>query len=171
VLAPAAGHGATGLPRGRIATMTLLGTLIHIGIGAVWVGSMVYSLGVVQPRIGRLYGDPARAEDVYRELAAGNRWRVVALIAVLVASGAGLAFLLAGERGEAWWWAVLAVKAGLAGAAAICFWWVSWRGWPGRVFALPAELPALHRRFRRVALLMTGLVAAAFVLGVVAAHA
>jgi hypothetical protein len=48
---------------------------------------------------------------------------------------------------------------------------VSWRGWPARVFALPAELPALHRRFRRVALVMTGLVGAAFVLGVVAAHA
>jgi hypothetical protein len=56
-------------------------------------------------------------------------------------------------------------------AAAAVFWWVSWRGWPARVFALPAELPALHRRFRRVALAMTGLVCAAFVLGVVAAHA
>jgi hypothetical protein len=151
--------------------VTLLVTLVHVGVGSVWLGSMVYSLGVVQPRVGRLFGDPVKAEDVYREMAAGNRWRVVAMIAILAASGAGLVPLLAGERGDAWWWAVLAVKAALVLAAAVCFWWVSWRGWPARVFALPAELPALHRRFRRVALLMTGLVAAAFVLGVVAAHA
>jgi hypothetical protein len=167
--------------------MTVLVMLVHIGVGAVWLGSMVYSLGVVQPRVGRLFGDPARAEEVYREMAAGNRWRVIALIALLAASGVGLVPLLAGglpgphgeasraglagERGDAWWWTLIAAKAGLLVAAAAGFWWVSWRGWPARVFALPAELPALHRRFRRVALVMTGLVGAAFVLGVVAAHA
>ena len=151
--------------------MTVLVMLVHIGVGAVWLGSMVYSLGVVQPRVGRLFGDPARAEEVYREMAAGNRWRVVAMIALLAASGAGLAPLLAGEHGKGWWWALVAAKVCLLAAAAAGFWWVSWRGWPARVFALPAELPALHRRFRRVALVMTGLVGAAFVLGVVAAHA
>jgi hypothetical protein len=65
---------------------------------------------------------------------------------------------------------LIAVKAGLTLAAAAAFWWVSWRGWPARVFALPAELPAQQRRFRRIALLMTGLVGAAFVLGELAAH-
>jgi hypothetical protein len=155
--------------------MTLMVSLIHTGAGALWLGSMVYSLGVVQPRVGRLFADPVRAEDVYRELAAGNRWRVVALIVTLVGSGIGLAALAAGDRGDraadGWWWALIAVKGALAIVAAACFWWVSWRGWPARVFALPAELPALQRRFRRVALVMTGLVGAAFVLGVVAAHA
>jgi hypothetical protein len=155
--------------------MTVIVSLIHTGVGAVWLGSMVYSLGVVQPRIGRLFGDPVRAEDVYRELAAGNRWRVVALIVTLAGSGIGLAALVAGDRGDrgadGWWWALIAVKGALAIVAAACFWWVSWRGWPARVFALPAELPALQRRFRRVALVMTGLVGAAFVLGIVAAHA
>jgi hypothetical protein len=173
--------------------MAVLVTLIHAGVGAVWLGSMAYSLGIVQPRIGRLFGDPARAEDVYRELAAGNRWRVVVLIVVLVGSGAGLAALAGADGGGAsdraagstagsagngagggrdtWWWALIATKAVLAVAAAACFWWVSWRGWPARVFALPAELPALHRRFRRVALVMTAFVGAAFVLGIVAAHA
>jgi hypothetical protein len=51
------------------------------------------------------------------------------------------------------------------------FWWVSWRAWPRRVFALPAELPAEQARFRRVALTMTALVAVAFFLGLLAAHA
>jgi hypothetical protein len=142
--------------------------LIHTGIGAVWLGSMVYSLGVVQPRIGRLFTDPARAEDVYRELAAGNRWRVVAMIVFLGLSGAAL--LLTESDRTSTWWALMAAKAVLLLAAAAVFWWVSWRGWPARIFALPAELPQLQRRFRSVALLMTALVAAAFALGVLAAH-
>lgn len=144
--------------------------LIHVGIGAVWLGSMVYSLGVVQPRIGRLFGDPAKAEDVYRELAAGNRWRVVAMIVFLGLSGAALVPLLSDDHGDGWWWTLIAAKAGLLVAAAGCFWWVSWRGWPARIFALPAELPKLHRRFRQVAIVMTALVGAAFALGVLAAH-
>jgi len=150
--------------------MITLVALVHTGVGAVWLGSMVYSLGVVQPRVGRLFGDPVRAEDVYRELAAGNRWRVVILIVTLAASGVGLAGRSDHPVTGDWWWALITVKGGLTVAAAACFWWVSWRGWPARVFALPAELPALQRRFRWVALVMTGLVGAAFVLGVVAAH-
>ncbi|HZN75419.1 MAG TPA: hypothetical protein VFC00_27615 [Micromonosporaceae bacterium] len=42
---------------------------------------------------------------------------------------------------------------------------MSWRGWPRRVFALPDELPALQRRFRRVALAMLCLVTLAYILG------
>ena len=53
--------------------MTVIVMLVHVGVGTVWLGSMVYSQGVVQPRVGRLFGEPARAEEVYRELAAGNR--------------------------------------------------------------------------------------------------
>lgn len=148
--------------------MSVWVALIHTGIGAVWLGSMVYSLGVVQPRIGRLFPDPAKAEDVYRELAAGNRWRVVAMIVLLGLSGAALP-LDPGDR-DTWWWVLIAAKAVLLLAAAAGFWWVSWRGWPLRVFALPPELPGLQRRFRRVAVTMTGLVGLAFVLGVLAAH-
>ncbi|GAA1039046.1 hypothetical protein GCM10009557_56670 [Virgisporangium ochraceum] len=148
--------------------MTVLLGLIHSGIGAVWLGSMVYSLGVVQPRIGRLFGDPAKAEDVYRELAAGNRWRVVAMIVFLGLSGAAL--ILGGGDRTTTWWALIAAKVALLLAAAALFWWVSWRGWPARVFALPEELAPLQRRFRRTAIVMTALVGLAFALGVVAAH-
>ena len=148
--------------------VTLAVTLIHLGVATLWFGSMAYSLFVVQPRLGRALGGPVRAEEAYRELAAGNRWRVVGLIAILALSGAGLAFLHDG-RSAAWWLAV-AAKAGLLVAASALFWWVSWRGWPRRVFTLPAELPAEQARFRRVALVMAAFVGTAFVLGVVAAH-
>jgi hypothetical protein len=134
---------------------------------------MAYSLGVVQPRVGRLLRDPARAEEVYRELAAGNRWRVIGLIGTIAGSGAALVWLVrdgADTNLGVWWWALIAAKALLLIAAAGLFWWVSWRGWPARVFALPDELPALQRRFRRIAILMAVLVGGAFALGVSAAH-
>jgi hypothetical protein len=147
---------------------TFLLTLAHLGLGTLWLGGMAYSLFVVQPRAARVLPGPERVEDLYRELAAGNRWRVVGLIAALAVTGLGLA-VLADARGAAWWLAVGLKAALLAGAAAL-FWWVSWRGWPRRVFALPDELPAEQARFRRVALAMTALVATAFVVGVAVAH-
>jgi hypothetical protein len=152
----------------RVDVVTLVVTLIHLGVATLWFGSMAYSLFVVQPRLARALGGPTRAEEAYRELAAGNRWRVVGLIAVLALSGAGRVLLHDG-RSTAWWIAV-AVKVGLLFAASALFWWVSWRGWPRRVFALPAQIPAEQTRFRRVALVMAACVGAAFVAGVVAAH-
>ena len=143
--------------------MEILLVLVHAGVGAVWLGSMAYSLFVVQPRIARvLAAEPA--EDVYRELAAGNRWRVVALIAALALSGLALVPLTEHPAG---WWLLVMSKILLLVLANAVFWWVSWRGWPRRVFALPEELPAVQRRFRRVAILMCGLVGLNFVLGVV----
>jgi hypothetical protein len=144
--------------------LRVLTLLAHLGVGALWLGSMAYSLFVVQPRIAALMPDAAQAEEVYRTLAAGNRWRVVALIAALWVTGGALVALHKGPVGTAWWLAVSGKVALLAAASAL-FWWVSWRGWPRRVFALPAELPAEQARFRRVALTMAVLVAAAFGLG------
>lgn len=145
--------------------MQVMLLLVHVGVGALWWGSMAYSLFVVQPRLDRMVGDPARVEDAQRELAQGNRWPVVGMIAVLWLSGLGLVLVEAGSDGW-WWWAGVAVKAALLGAATALFWWVSWRGWPRRVFALPAELPGLQRRFRLVALGMFGLVGVALATGV-----
>ncbi len=142
--------------------------LVHLGVAVAWLGSMGYSLFVVAPRIRRVLPDPVRAEEIYRELGAGNRWPVVGLIAVLALSGLGL--IIVHDGPSYGWWLAVTAKALLLVAASGLFWWVSWRGWPRRIFALPAELPAEQVRFRRVALGMTGLVALAFLLGVVASH-
>lgn len=146
--------------------VTAVLVVVHAGVGALWLGAMAYSLVVVQPRLGRMLADPVRVEDAQRELARGNRWPVLGLIAVLWLTGIGLAAAGAGEAGG-WWWAAVAVKAALLVAATGVFWWVSWRAWPRRVFALPAELPVLQRRFRSAALAMLGLVGAGFVLGAI----
>jgi Flp pilus assembly protein TadB len=149
--------------------MEIVVSLVHAGVGAIWLGSMAYSLFVAQPRIARVLA-AGQTEDVYRELAAGNRWRVVALIATLALSGLALVAIVDRPAHPGLWWSLVAAKMLFLVLASAAFWWVSWRGWPRRVFALPAELPAQQRRFRRVAVLMCGLVGAAFALGVIAEH-
>ena len=134
-----------------MAGVTFLLVLAHLGVAAGWLGSMLYSLFVVQPAVARAVPDPARAEDVYRELGAGNRWKVVGLIAAP-----------RGQRARPGHWSGVdtrppggsrsAAKVALLVAASALFWWVSWRGWPRRVFALPAEIAGEQARFRRVAL-------------------
>ena len=142
--------------------LTRLLVLVHAGVAGLWLGAMAYSLFVVQPKLARMVGGDADAEeDAQRVLANGNRWPVVGLVSVLWCSGAALV-ALDGDRD----WAVVAVKAVLLAAASALFWWVSWRAWPRRVFALPAELPALRSRFRAVAVTMFALVGAAFAVSV-----
>jgi hypothetical protein len=146
--------------------------LIHVGVAAVWLGSMTYSLLVVQPRAERFLADPRRYEEFAATLAAGARWKVLGMMAALALCGGGLVWLaVAGEpRPTAWWTALIVAKAALLTAALGLFWYVSWRLWPRRLFALPEELPSLKRRFHVVALALTATVTAAFTLGILAAH-
>ena len=136
---------------------------VHAGTAAVWLGAMLYSLLVVQPRAVAALDDP---EPLYVALAAGARWKVIAMVGVLAASGAGL--ILAEDDPSSAWVVLVAIKTVLLIAALSLFAHVSWRMWPARLFALPDELPAHRRRFRIVALALTVLVSTAFVLGTVA---
>ncbi len=142
--------------------LMLVLVLVHATVAAMWLGSMGYSLFVVQPRLSRLAGgDTERVEELHRELAQGNRWPVVGLIGALWVTGIALVRDLT---------PLLGLKVAALAAATGLFWWVSWRAWPRRVFALPSELPALQRRFRTVAIAMFALVGIAFVAGVVEGH-
>lgn len=147
--------------------MTLLTVAVaaaHVFAAAVWFGAMAYSLAVVQPRVQRMLGDDA--EQLLVVLASGARWKVVGMVAVLAGTGVGLVFLEPG--GSALWWAAVVVSAVALAAATCVFCLVSWRMWPARVFALPAELPVHRRRFRMVAWTMVCLTGAATLAGVVA---
>jgi uncharacterized membrane protein len=136
---------------------------VHAGTAAVWLGAMLYSLLVVQPRAAATLDDP---EELYVALAAGARWKVIAMVGVLAASGAGL--IIAEDDASTAWVVLVAIKTALLIAALALFAHVSWRMWPARLFALPAELPGHRRRFRLVALALTAMVGTAFVLGTVA---
>jgi len=138
----------------------------HLLLAAVWLGAMAYSIAVVQPKLLAFHGSPQRAEEPATFVAAGARWKVVAVIAALAATGAGLV-LLDDDR-SAWWWILVGTKVALLTAASAVFWYVSWRMWPRRVFALPAEVPGWQAAFRRVGWTLIILVGAATVLGVAA---
>lgn len=140
----------------------------HLIAGAVWLGAMAYSLGVVQRRVRLFYGSPAAAEELAVHLAAGARWKVIGVMALLAVSGGALV-AVEGWDHPAGWQAAIVAKAGLLIAAAAVFAWVSWRLWPARIFALPDEVAGWQRRFRLVGAVLIGLVGAEFVLGV-AAH-
>lgn len=132
--------------------------VVYLILAGAWFGSMAYSLAVVQPKVAGFFAEDRRREEFLITLANGNRWPVVGLLGALGLSGAGA--VITGSAGVR---AGYLVALGLDAVAAGIFWYVSWRHWPARVFALPSELPAYRSRLRACALAMTGLAAAAFV--------
>jgi uncharacterized membrane protein len=145
--------------------MTTLVAIIHAGLAAAWVGGMTYSLFVVQPKVKKYFGpDEDSREALTMVIASGNRYKVLALIAAITATGLILLLL----NHQHWW--IHALKAVLLLAATTIFWRVSWHHWPHRLFATPTERPILQRQLRVLATIMLGLAGTAFALGVAAAH-
>jgi len=144
--------------------------IVHSVVAATWLGAMLYSLLIVQPRARSFLGSDAAYEPFAVALAAGARWKVLGLTAVLAASGAGLLAIEIADVDDlsALWVALIAAKAALLIAAVGLFAWVSWQLWPQRLFARAVELPALQRRFRAFALALTAVVGAGLVLGAIA---
>ena len=139
-------------------------------MGAVWLGAMAYSLAVVQPRAARFFANRPRDRERFAvQLAAGARRPVLAAVALLAASGAGLLAAEDGARDTGWWTLVALKAAGLCAAAGL-FAHVSWRLWPARLFAGADELETHRLRFRRSAAVLTAIVALEFVLGAAAAE-
>ena len=150
--------------------MTLVLVLVHGGLAALWIGAMAYSLRVVQPRLVQFHGGPAAAEDAATYVAAGARWKVVAVLAGLAVSGGGLVLLADGDQSSAWW-SLVAVKGLALLLASAVFWYVSWRMWPQRLFATAAEVPAHRRRFTVAGSALLGLAGVGAVLGVAMRYA
>ncbi|NEA35681.1 hypothetical protein [Streptomyces sp. SID13031] len=141
--------------------MTALIAIIHAGLAAAWVGGMAYSLFVVQPKLKKYFGPREDdREHLTAVIASGNRYKVLALIAVIACTG--LALLLLDHHH---WW-IHALKALLLLAATTIFWYVSWHHWPRRIFATTAERPALQRQLITLATIMLALAGTAFALGV-----
>jgi uncharacterized membrane protein len=147
--------------------------VVHVGATAAWLGGMLYSITVVQPKLVRFFADPSEREDFATVLASGARWKVLGLAAVLALSGAGLTAIELGEAESTsdGWAALVVLKSGLLLAAVVLFVYVSWRLWPQRLLAHMSGSPDLVRiqaRFRWTAVALTTLIAAAFVAGVIA---
>lgn len=139
----------------------------HLGLLGVWLGAMVYSLIVVQPRAARFFAaDDDEYEAFLVTLGAGNRRPVLAIIAALLVTGASIAAARSPSTAQG---VLYAVEGVMVVAAATIFARVSWALWPRRVFALPDERPANRAALRMHALALVALVGAAFVLDATAA--
>lgn len=137
---------------------------VYLLPAAVWTGSMTYSLALVQPRSARFFSDDDQLEEFLTVLAHGNRRRVLAMAAVLIASAAAIIVVCPWPGARV----VYGVALVLDAAATAVFVHVSWRHWPARVFALPEERPEFRRKLRISARAILLLVGAAFVLALVA---
>lgn len=147
--------------------ITAVLVLAHAVAAAGWLGGMLYSLLVVQPKARRFFGtDDEAYEEFLATMASGNRWKVLGLVGVLAATGAVL-LVVAPPEARAQLPAHVGEAVLLAAALAV-FVHVSWRLWPRRVFALPEERPAVRARFQRATYALVALVGGAFLLGVVA---
>jgi hypothetical protein len=138
--------------------MVVIVQLVYLVLTTLWLGSMVYSLVVVQPRVARFFRDDEQREEFLVVLANGNRWPVVALVVGLLLSGGGVAIAGSGAVSVGFTLAV-----GLDLVAAGIFVDVSWRHWPARIFALPEEIPGFRRRLTVRAATMTVLVGVSYV--------
>jgi uncharacterized membrane protein len=154
----------------QMETLSALLAVLHALAGAAWFGSMFYSLTVMQPRAVRYLERPERFEEFIAVVSAGARWKVLAAFALLAGTGMGLVLVGRREALSALWVGVVVAKGLLWLAALGLFVHVSWRLWPARVLALPEEVPALQRTFRRVGWTMILLVGGNLALGVVAHH-
>ncbi|TDE02442.1 hypothetical protein [Jiangella asiatica] len=138
----------------------------HVGLAAAWLGSMLYGLLIVQPRLARLLSaDDELLEELLTRLGAGNRRPVLAIIVGLLVTAPLLAVAVDADGAQV---ALLAADGALVLAAGGTFARVSWRLWPRRVFALPSERPAHRAALRRHALFMVALVGGAFTAAVTA---
>lgn len=141
-----------------MSVVRLLAAILHLVLAGGYMGSMAYSLAVMQPKVDRFLPDERRREAFFVALAHGNRWRVAALLIALALTGA-IVIASSGGRMRIGF----AVSLALYAVAATIFINVSWRHWPARVFAETKELAGFRRRLRLQATAILALVATAFI--------
>jgi hypothetical protein len=154
----------------------VLGTalaVVHVVVAAAWLGAMLYSLVVVQPRLKAFFTDAGAREDFATVLASGARWKVLGLAAALAVSGAGMTAIELSEADSpsSAWIALVVAKTVFLAAAVALFAYVSWRLWPRRLLANltgSPELGEIQARFRLISMVLTALVAAGLVAGAIA---
>lgn len=141
-------------------------SVIHALAGAAWFGTIFYSFFVLHPRAQIFFTRPTDFEAFIATVSQGARWKVLAAMAIMAATGLGLLLLPRTEPLPQVAIVIAGIKICLLLAAFILFVHVSWRLWPARVLALPEEIPHFQRAFRRVAAVMLALVGASLALGV-----
>ncbi len=138
----------------QLVEASLLG--VHVIGGGVWVGAMVFSIFILQPRAELFFRRDADFEDFIFTVVHGARWKVFSGIVAILLSGIGLSVWPghAVVASDPVWLGVYVAKLAAFALAAGLFMYVSWVLWPKRTFATAEELPAIKRHFFRVGAVM-----------------
>lgn len=140
---------------------------LHVLCAGGWFGAMCYSLFFLQPRASRYFKTTAELEEFSASVSQGARWKVLAALALLAISGAGLVLTSASLSRAGW--VLIWAKSALFLVALGVFCYASWRLWPRRIFAIGEEIPPIRRQFWFVGASLITIAAVSFVLGA-AAH-
>lgn len=138
----------------------------HMGAAAAFFGSYLFTYVVVLPRARRAIDSIWGYEHFVATLNHGLRYAFFAGYALLVSSGAALAWLLP-QPGRGM---LLIAKAILLLASVSIFCYTSWRLWPRRTFAAESEIAAIQASFTRLGVAQLVIITLASVLGVVLGH-
>jgi hypothetical protein len=143
-----------------------LAAITHVLAGSAWLGSMIYSLFVLHPQARRYFRTEAAFEELITAVSGGARGKVLLAFAVIAASGVALTVVRWPQPDSGLWFALLAIKVALFIGALWLFIHTSWRLWPARLFAAPADVPRFQRLFRRVGFTMVALATVSMIVGV-----
>lgn len=143
---------------------------VHTAALASWFGCMCYSVMFIQRHPMRAR-EPAIWENFVTEMVHGVRYVVLGTMALIFPTWIALVVLRLTEQGaDPLWLSLVSAKSVLLVSVVLLFVYVSWHLWPLRVFALPAEIPSLDRRFLGASQGLVLTLGGALTLGVVAAH-
>jgi uncharacterized membrane protein len=143
-----------------------LAAIMHVLAGSVWMGAMMYSLFVLHPQGRRYFQSETEFEAFITAVSGGARGKVLVALLAIAVSGLILVLVRWPRPASGIWLVLVGMKVVLFTAALCLFVYTSWRLWPARLFAAPADIPQFQRLFRRVGLTMISLAALSMVLGV-----
>ena len=123
---------------------------VHIWATAIYWGGLSYSYLRLYPQMRKFLGTQERFEEFAITVAAGLRWWVFGTFALIGVSGAALAVVSAPEHPSAMWRLFIAAKILVLIEMFAVYTYASWVMWPARIFAAPADVPAVQKRFTAV---------------------
>ena len=143
--------------------------VIHVGASIQFLGSMIYSVFVARPAAEKFFADDPHTLNMFQiTLAHGGRPKVGATLLVLLLSGVGL--LVVDNDLDTTETIFMAIKSIGFVAIVMAFWYMSFKLWPRRVFAVPDDMPAIMQRFVVSVIVTFSAAWAGVILGVIMTH-
>jgi hypothetical protein len=124
--------------------------VVHIWATAIYWGALSYSYLRLYPQMREFLESEERFEQFAITVGAGLRWWVFGTFMLIGVSGAALAAVSVPATPSAMWRLFIAAKVLVLVELLAVYAYASWVMWPERIFAAPADLPRIRKRFTAV---------------------